>query len=219
MLTVKIVQNGTLDITPEGGMIDNRPSCSLIQPRTPDIKRSILIDLDHPAKNRSDLVGSLGAIGVSPNDIGAVILTHLHPDHIGHKDLFPHACFIFHKAEKLAFYFKNNRTLVLGGDMVYHPGGDGRLSPVDAVPDLKNLGDGIYLRHCPGHTRGSVAAFVCADSRISAFAGDIILNKTYYDNWEAPGMSWDQERVYEQMQFIKEHADVIIPGHGVPFET
>ena len=34
---------------------------------------------------------------------------------------------------------------------------------------------------------------------------------------QAPGMSWKQEKIYEHMTFVKENADVIVPGHGAPF--
>ena len=39
------------------------------------------------------LLAALEAKGLEPAQIHAVLFTHLHPDHIGHKDLFRHALF------------------------------------------------------------------------------------------------------------------------------
>ena len=213
MLQFRIVQNGTFEMTPETGVTDNRPSSSLIQSE----RCNILIDLDHPIKDRSDLIYALASLGVMPHQIHVVLLTHLHPDHIGHKDLFPNALFIFHKDERLSFYFKKNWNLQLEGDVIYKLSDDNQLQYVDFVPDLHKLGDDIYIRHCPGHTKGSLAIFACINGLVHAFVGGIFLNKAYYDKWEPPGMSWEQERIYEHMAFIKENAEVVVPGHGAPF--
>lgn len=148
-----------------------------------------------------------------------VVLTHLHPDHIGHKELFSDALFIFHKEERLSFYFQENRNFKLGGNVIYELSPGSKPQYVDFVPDLRKLGDSIYIRHCPGHTKGSVVIFSCIEGLIYVFVGGIFLNKEYYDKWQPPGMSWKQEKIYEHMTFIKENADVIVPGHGAAFKS
>ena len=215
MLQFRIVQNGTFEMTPETGVTDNRPTSSLIRSEG----LNVLIDLDHPIKESSDLADALASLGVTPQQINVVLLTHLHPDHIGHKDLFPGALFMFHKDERLSFYFKENRNLQLECNVIFELSVDGVFRYVDVVPDLHDLGNCIYIRHCPGHTKGSLVIFACIDGRVHAFVGGIFLNKAYYDRWEPPGMSWKQERIYEHMAFIKENADVIVPGHGTPFSV
>lgn len=221
MLRFKVVQNGTFEMTPEEGMIDNRPTSSLIQSESGNMLESwnILIDLDHPVKDSSDLVHALGSHGITPCQIKVVILTHLHPDHIGHKELFPNALFMYHEDEKLSFYFKENRTIKLGGDVVYELSDDGWPRYVDSTPDLRKLGNDIYIRHCPGHTKGSLVIFACIGGLVHAFVGGIFLNQAYYDRWQPPGMSWNQERIYSHMAFIKKKADIIVPGHGAPFKV
>ena len=62
MLQFRIVQNGTFEMTPETGVTDNRPTSSLIQSKG----LNVLIDLDHPVKESSDLVDALAALGVTP---------------------------------------------------------------------------------------------------------------------------------------------------------
>lgn len=221
MLRIRIVQTGTMEVSPEEGTLDNRPTCSLIEFTSPDgaEKLNMLIDLDHPAKDSADLLAALGALGIIPQEINVVLLTHLHPDHIGHKDLFTNATFIFHQEEKLAFYFKNHRTLKIDGDMIFTPAGGALPLHNGHLPDLSKLGDNIYIRHVPGHTRGSLAIFARIYKFVYAFAGDIFLNKAYYDNWEPPAMSCDREKIFEHMDFIRNNSDVIVPGHGAPFKT
>ncbi len=219
MLQLKIVQDGTFEMTPGKGVIENRPTCSLIESKEWDTLENwnTLIDLDHPINDSSDLVRALAFLGITPQQIKVVILTHLHLDHIGHKDLFPNAIFMYHKDERLSFYFKNNQTIELAGDVIYELSNDGRPQHVDYVPDLRKLGNRMYIRHCPGHTKGSLSIFACIDGLVHAFVGGIFLNREYYDRWQAPGMSWEQERIYEHMTFIKGNADIIVPGHGAPF--
>ncbi len=202
-------------------MTDNRPTSSLIQSEGWNIleKWNVLIDLDHPVKDKSDLVNSLASKGVTPEQVKVVIFTHLHPDHIGHKDLFSNALFMYHKEERLSFYFKKNRTFELEGDAIYELSDDGWPRYVDSVPNLKELGNSIYIRHCPGHTKGSLVMFACVEGRVYAFPGGIFLNKDYYDKWQPPGMSWKQDMIYDHMSFIKNNADVIVPGHGKAFRV
>lgn len=222
-LTFQIVQNGTFEMTPETGVTDNRPTCSIL--KIPQwhfyiFKQwNILIDIDHPVKDRSDIINSLGSIGVTPKEIHIIILTHLHPDHMGHKDLFPNALFVFHKDENFTFYFKNNRKCELEGSSIWNISDNSQPESIDYIPDLRNLEESIYIRHCPGHTKGSLVVFVCIGGLVQAFVGDIFLNREYYEKWQPPGMSWNQEQIYEHMEFIKDNADVIVPGHGEPFTT
>lgn len=221
MLRCRIVQKGTFEMTPETGVTDNRPTCSLLESMGGNMLESwnVMIDIDHPVKKRSDIQKALASIGVRPGQIKVVILTHLHPDHIGHKDLFSDALFIFHRDEKLSFHFKENNTFQLDGDVLYELSGDGWPQYVESVPDLRHLENCVYIRHCPGHTRGSIVIFACIEGLVYAFVGGTFLNKSYYENWQPPGMSWQQERIYDHMTFIRDNADIIVPGHGAPFKV
>jgi len=196
-------------------MVENIPTCSLIS--NGDMK--VLIDLDHPHNDRTNLVKRLANHGTLPDQINVVVLTHLHPDHIGSKDLFPDALFVFHQKEKMTFYFNNNRTLKMSKNIVLNLSDKKDLQISELLPDIKTLENQLYLRHCPGHTRGSLAIFTSINGLVYAFAGDIFLNRDYYKKWEPPGMSWDQNKIYEHMEFISKNADVIVPGHGKPFRV
>lgn len=220
-VTFDIVQNGTFEMTLKTGVTDNRPTCSILRVTYKYLNHfepyNVMIDIDHPVKDSADIIDSLASIGLMPEQVNVIILTHLHPDHIGHKDLFPNAVFIFHEAERFAFYFKDNQTVQLKGSAIWRVGNQSWPEYIDYTPDLKNLNNDIYIRHCPGHTKGSIVIFARINGLVHAFVGGIFLNREYYQNWQPPGMSWKQEIIFPHMDFIKNNADIVIPGHGEPF--
>jgi glyoxylase-like metal-dependent hydrolase (beta-lactamase superfamily II) len=217
VLQFAIIQPGLIEITREEGVKDSRPTSSLLEC---DGFR-LVIDTEHPKENGAEYRAAFSRLDTSPDGVHAVLFTHLHPDHFGHKAMFPHATFLFHKNERLGFYFKNERTVILRGDAVFEltPCGIGHPDYVDAVPDLRNLGERIYVRHTPGHTPGSVMIFAVIRGLVHAWVGDTFLHRGYFAEWKPPGSSWNQELVYEHMAFARDHADIIIPGHGEPFPT
>jgi glyoxylase-like metal-dependent hydrolase (beta-lactamase superfamily II) len=211
-----VVRPGLIEITPDEGVKESWPSCSLLQ----CAGFRVLVDLAHPKEDPELLLSALKERGLEPPDIHAVLFTHLHPDHIGHKDLFPGALFVFHEAERLASYFRRDRTLRLRGSVLLAlgPGSFAHPGEAEQWPDLKALGRHIYIRHCPGHTPGSLAVFARVDGRVHALAGDIILSRDHWEREIPPGSSWRPELIPEQMRLITGRADVIVPGHGAPFE-
>jgi glyoxylase-like metal-dependent hydrolase (beta-lactamase superfamily II) len=118
-------------------------------------------------------------------------------------------------------WFKEDRKVLLEGDVVVDLSPRGVCSPqkVGHEPELGNLGNKIYIRHMPGHTPGSVAIFAVINRKVFAWAGDIFLNEDYFDRGEIPHCSWAPDRLFEHMEYIKEHADFIVPGHGSPFRV
>lgn len=217
MIRFSLIQKGLIEITPEEGIRDSRPTSSLLECNG----FKAVIDTEHPKNDKGEFTAALRALGCTPEEIGCVILTHLHPDHFGHKDLFPSATFVFHRDEKFSFYFARDRKLELNGDALLELTPRGIESPeyIGGEPDLAALGDRLYLRHIPGHTPGSLMILAEIDGLVHAWAGDTFLNRDYYERWHPPGSSWDQQRVYGHMEYVRDRADVIIPGHGAPFPT
>jgi len=212
-----IVQAGLIEISPTEGIKDSRPTSSLL---TLGGFR-LLIDTEHPKEDGTVYKASLARLGVSAEDIGAVLFTHLHPDHMGHKEMFAGAVFVFHEQDRFGFYFDHDRTTRLKGDALLELTPQGIMEPryLACEPDLGQLGDRLWLKHIPGHTQGSLMIFANIAGRVHAFVGDTFLNKDYYDRWEPPGSSWDKDRIYAHMEYAKRNADVIVPGHGPPFPT
>jgi glyoxylase-like metal-dependent hydrolase (beta-lactamase superfamily II) len=215
MIDFRIVQEGSIEITREDGVKDSRPTCSLLSLNG----FNVLIDLEHPKEDGREFQQALQSLGLAPEEIQGVIFTHLHPDHMGHKNLFGNARFLFQANEKLAFYLRNDPIALLSGDALVEmtPQGFARPEEISWMPELHELGDRLFVHAAPGHTTGSQVVFACMENKVHAWAGDYFLRQDYYDRWEPPGSSWDQRMVLEQMKFIAEHADIIVPGHGAPF--
>ena len=215
-VTLAVVRPGLIEISPVEGVKEFWPTCSLLE----CAGFRVLVDLGHPKEDPEQLLSALRVRGLEPADIHAVLFTHLHPDHIGHKDVFRHALFVFHQDERLAFYFKGDRTLRLSGSVLLDlsPETFSRPRVSEEWPALRALERHVYVRHCPGHTPGSIAVFASVGGRVHALAGDIILNRDYCERAIPPGSSWKPELIPEQMRRIADRADVIIPGHGAPFE-
>jgi glyoxylase-like metal-dependent hydrolase (beta-lactamase superfamily II) len=182
----------------------------------------VVIDTTHPKEDKREYLDAMMKLGVSPEEVGAVIFTHLHPDHWGHKDLFTNAVFIFHREERYGeLWFKEDRRLPLNGDVLLElsPKGVRRPQYIENEPELRNLGNKVYIRHMPGHTPGSMAIFALIHRRVFSWAGDIFLNKDSFDHGEIPHCSWDRGRLGQHMDYIRTHADFIVPGHGAPFRV
>jgi glyoxylase-like metal-dependent hydrolase (beta-lactamase superfamily II) len=214
--TVTLVRPGRIEVSPEEGVKESWPSCTLLEHRG----FRVLVDLAHPGESPALLLAALHRHGLEPKDVAAVLFTHLHPDHIGHKDLFSRAVFVFHQAERLGFYFRDDRTVRLTSSVLLELDPEAFEAPVAAPewPAPSTLGSRVYVRHLPGHTPGSLAVFASAGGQLHALAGDVVLSREHLERGHVPGSSWKPERIPAQMKLIADHADRIVPGHGAPFE-
>ena len=84
-----------VDVLVEGSAFPHLKS-SVVLARTPT--RAWLIDCGAP-EDRCDLVGGLHGHGLTPADIGGILLTHLHGDHYANVELFPSAVLYVHEQE------------------------------------------------------------------------------------------------------------------------
>jgi glyoxylase-like metal-dependent hydrolase (beta-lactamase superfamily II) len=95
------------------------------------------------------------AEALDPEAIELVVLTHLHPDHVGWnmrggEPTFPNARYVAHRADYDFFTAKHgHRPYVLEQVIALHAAG--RLDLVDGDTELRA---GVALRHAPGHTPG-----------------------------------------------------------------
>ena len=109
-------------------------------------------------KSGDNVIGALGGIGVSPDDIDVVVCSHLHPDHCGCNTFFKRATFIAHAREIEA---ARAPKAVEAGYLAAEWEQD---APIDAIDGERDLfGDGrIVLLPLPGHTPGTTGALVGA---------------------------------------------------------
>lgn len=110
--------------------------------------------------------GALALLGLTPQDIDLVILSHGHIDHVGSLPLFAHAPIVLtsrERAEPAPLYFGSTRPIPWP-DATYHC--------IDADTPVC---EGLTLLPTPGHTHGHLSALVdLPDGRRAILAIDAI---------------------------------------------
>ena len=164
----------------------------------------------------SDEVASrLRSIGVEPEAVATVVLSHLHTDHVGGIDAFTHAKVIVHRREWEQATGLSGR--VLGYLPQRWPAGleptvidfDGRaVGPFRASYDL--AGDGrLLLVPTPGHTAGHVALLVRDDERSLLLAGDLAHTAAEIEDAAPELARWCRA---ERVEILTAH-DPVAGGH------
>ncbi len=155
-------------------------------------ERLIVVDTGSPFRLDVLRRGLADAL-VAPADVDVVVNTHLHADHCGGNDIFTRASKLSHRLER-------------------PPIGSGH------VDEGHELADGVRVACTPGHTAGSISVLVESRNRY-AVCGDAIPTKANYEARAPPAVHVDRGLAVQSMDRIIEWADVIIPGHGAPFEA
>lgn len=148
-------------------------------------------------------------LGVSPEDIDIVILTHLHWDHASNNQLFPKARFIAQKKEY--DYLIAPEPEVKSGyepDLVLQT----KYELVDGDSDVV---EGISVVLAPGHTRGMQCVVVETTEGKYILAGDLVLS---FEDWEAvpriPNpVNYDPDLILESLKKIERMNGTVLMAH------
>ncbi len=125
------------------------------------------------------LENQLAEHGLTVNDIGMVIETHLHVDHAGRLDAFPMTTPVIVNRAELAyafngvqgsFYAPEDLHHVL--DRMYTPGALGILDL--ALGERTGVAPGVSVLALGGHTPGSVGVLVETDEGVACICGDVL---------------------------------------------
>lgn len=142
--------------------------------------------------SRRAILDPLAALGVSPEAVTHVFLSHHHPDHTMNIALFPNA-------EVVDFWARYRADLWLDHD------GDGyALSPHTR----------LWLT--PGHTEEDASLIVEADDAVYA------LTHLWWRGDRTPvvdPLAWDQAALERGRERVLAAADIVIPGHGQSFRV
>jgi glyoxylase-like metal-dependent hydrolase (beta-lactamase superfamily II) len=117
------------------------------------------------------VTAALAGIGLTPEDIDIVIITHLHFDHAANIALFPKAQFILQKKEWE--YAKAPLPVQRG---VYLTELLTQLESYDLVlaEDGYEVADGVKVICVPGHTKGQQAVVVNTADGVYVLSGDLL---------------------------------------------
>jgi len=87
------------------------------------------------------------------------------------------------------------------------------------VGELKEgdvVAPGVWIMETPGHTLDSISV-VCESARRIVMAGDALPLMGNYLKWVPPRLHVDRELAMKSMARIVEVADLVVPGHDLPF--
>ena len=157
---------------------------------------------ENKKQNARNLVRCLHDNGLKPDDIDIVFMTHWHLDHYGNSGIFTKATFIVSKP--LVERHK-------------------QLNPV-GINDGEEIADGVRVLYSPGHTADHASLIVDTlfqDMKVRiAIAGDAVISCSYFlagRIWKYNADFYNEEVGRKSMSMLSNAADIIIPGHGVPF--
>lgn len=138
------------------------------------------------------LAGQLEQLGLKPEDVKAMAVSHTHPDHTGNVELFPQAMLYVQKAE-YDWPGANNAPR-------FKPS-----HPVELLTGDKDVfGDGsVTILSTPGHTPGHQSLLVkLPKTGAVVLSGDAVHFKDNWDNRRVPGMNVDKDQSAASMQKI-----------------
>jgi N-acyl homoserine lactone hydrolase len=116
-------------------------------------------------------------LGVHPDEIDAIVFTHLHWDHVQNMKEFKNARYIAPKAEiemaynPLPLYYRTYESGYLGIEHAYAG------CVFEAVEDECEVLPGITMFHTPGHSVGHMAVTVATSAGDIVVAGDAIFQE------------------------------------------
>jgi glyoxylase-like metal-dependent hydrolase (beta-lactamase superfamily II) len=160
-------------------------TCSLIR----DAERAIVFD-PGMVDRQADLTDPLRALGLEPDQVTDVVISHHHPDHTMNIALFPEARVHDHWA-------------------IY------RGSAWDSVDaEGRELTDAVRLIRVPGHTPEDIALVAGTAEGVVVFTHLWWTDTKPVDDPYAPDLAVLRSSRARVLAF----ADLVVPGHGAPFQ-
>jgi len=156
------------------------------------------------------LAAQLKALGVKPNNIGRVAISHRHGDHAGNLTLYSKATILMQRGEylpmanaKKPYFAKGQKIMLLDGD--YDVFGDGSVTIIAT----------------PGHTPGHQSLLVkMPKSGAYILTGDAVHFQISWDRGFVPKFNSDKDQTLKSIarlkQLARQHRAQIWIGHDKP---
>jgi N-acyl homoserine lactone hydrolase len=153
------------------------------------------------------LIGQLAAMGLKPDDIGRVAISHTHGDHIGNVGLFPNSTIVMQQAEYTWIHSPNgpnenvNQLMALARKLLGTPQ---HLQLINGDTDV--FGDGsVTLLATPGHTPGHQSLLVhLKHSGFIVLSGDVVHLEENFEKNIVPSLNTDKPESLASMQRVRQ---------------
>jgi N-acyl homoserine lactone hydrolase len=159
--------------------------------------------------DRPELLSRLNQIGIKPEDIDTVVLSHFHFDHVINAHLFPKATYLLSKVE--AEYVTGG-----SGDWAvpeYYFEALEKTGRLQLIEPETQVTTGIRTIATPGHTPGLLSLLVEEPGiPTTLIASDAVKNLIELQTGEVP-MAWDKKISKRTIENIRDRVERVIPGH------
>lgn len=152
------------------------------------------------------ITSQLSQIGLKPDDVTYVLLSHTHGDHIGNVMLFPQATVVLQQAEyewMTSTPPKDpnlNALVTLARQLLGHPT---RLELITGDVDLFRDGS-VQLISTPGHTPGSQSLMVhLRNTGYVILSGDVAHLEDNFERDIVPSLNVDKEQSISSMERVR----------------
>lgn len=140
--------------------------------------------------DRATILTAMNQLDVRPEQVTEVVISHHHPDHTVNVALFPPVPL----HDFWAIYERDQWT--------------------DRPAEGYSLSGNIRLLETPGHTRQDITTLVDTTDGIVAFT-----HLWWWEGMVGDPRAEDVETLLAQRERVTAVADLIVPGHGAPFEV
>ncbi|GEM_PF-1120162 len=211
------------------------------------VGHNILVDTGS-LEHREQLLMNLGKLSLKPQDIDTIILTHMHIDHFSNLSIFQNAKIYTTKAELKSYegvvLMKNtyNETSAMNQvfnnsnwKMFYNSGimDDQKKKIYQSIfpltkkqydnmvfiDNMEKLIDTLEIIRFYGHSEDPRGIRLNYRGRSIVICGDAVTNKRWYERVVENSIpDGDYENIVRNIAIASENTDVLIPGHGLPFE-
>jgi N-acyl homoserine lactone hydrolase len=165
------------------------------------LPKLIVYHLDKSLKDQ------LAEIGLKPDDIGRVAISHTHGDHIGNMGLFLNSTIVMQRAEYSWIHSANgqndnvNQLMALARKLLGTPK---NLQLIDGDTDV--FGDGsVTLVSTPGHTPGHQSLLVhLKNSGFIMLSGDVVHLEENFKKNIVPSLNTNEAESIESMEKVRQ---------------
>lgn len=158
---------------------------------------------------RAELVKRLADRQLTPRDIDAVILSHIHFDHAVNVGLFPTADVYVHEIDMAHAHDNHERDLAVPVEIL--PMLDARKN-VHILSGKTGTCAGINWFLAPGHTPGLIALEVKNEQGCVVLASDAVKNLEALTHGVIQNI-WDEVATKQTFEAVAKMATHILPGH------